>query len=87
MTDQLFHTKDALLPNNSGNYIVNDVTKSKLAVHRKLKATTTVTTVITPWLWQTQSSTISLCSVFNLNNKNVNTLIAVNYRDLPVLVH
>ena len=34
------------------------------------------TTVITPWLQLTQSLTILVCSVFNLNNKNVNTLIA-----------
>ena len=34
------------------------------------------TTVITPWLRLTQSLTIFVCSVFNLNNKNVNALIA-----------
>ena len=34
------------------------------------------TTVITPWLRLTQSLTISVCRAFNLNNKNVNTLIA-----------
>ena len=34
------------------------------------------TAVITPWLRLTQSLTISVCSVFNLINKNVNTLIA-----------
>ena len=33
-------------------------------------------TVITPWLRLTQSLTIFVCSVFNLNNKNVNALIA-----------
>ena len=32
--------------------------------------------MITPWLRLTQSLTISLCRVFNLNNKNVNALIA-----------
>ena len=34
------------------------------------------TTVITPWLWLTQNLTIFACCVFNLNNKNVNALIA-----------
>ena len=34
------------------------------------------TTVITPWLWLTQNLTIFACSVFNLNNKKVNALIA-----------
>ena len=34
------------------------------------------TTVITPWLQLTQNLTIFLCSVFILNNENVNALIA-----------
>ena len=34
------------------------------------------TTVITPWLRPSQSLTIFVCSVFNLNNKNVNALTA-----------
>ena len=34
------------------------------------------TTVITPWLWLTQNLTIFARSVFNLNNKKVNALIA-----------
>ena len=32
--------------------------------------------VITPWLRMTQSLTIFVCIVFNLDNKNVNGLIA-----------
>jgi len=34
------------------------------------------TTVITSWLWLTQNLKIFACSVFNLNNKKVNALIA-----------
>ena len=36
----------------------------------------THTIVITPWLRLTQTLTSVFCSVFNLNNQNVNTLIA-----------
>ena len=40
------------------------------------------------WCFLVLSTVLAaLCSVFNLNNKNVDTLIAHKYWDLPVLVH